>query len=239
VEGAFRQKDLKDTFEIEHRLMRQNGDISWVITRGRYLLGGEREILELIGVTIDVTAQKQAAAQLQANREEIAHLSRVALMGEIAVSLAHELTQPLTAIMSNADVGRRLLRRNPPDLQEFRQLLTDVKADVRRAGDVVHGIRRMVKKGKTVRIPINLNEVVTGILRILNPEALLNSCELKTALEPNLPMVDGDPVELQQVLVNLIVNSIEAMHRTPSDARKVLISTQCNGSDRIEVSIRD
>ncbi len=98
-----------------------------------------------------MTVQKQAALQLQLNREELAHLARVAVMGEMAVSLAHELTQPLTAIMSNADVGERLLRRQPTDLDEFRNILADIKRDVRRAGDVIHGIRRMAKKGKTVR----------------------------------------------------------------------------------------
>jgi signal transduction histidine kinase len=118
-------------------------------------------------------------------------------------------------------------------------LLADVKADVQRAGDVVHGIRRMIKKGKTVRRPINMNELVRQVMRILNPEALLNSCELKTALEPNLPTVEGDPVEIQQVLVNLVINSIEAMQYTPSEKRQVVVSSQRTSGNAIEVSVQD
>jgi len=239
VAAAFdRALERRETFEIEHRIIRRGGETGWVIMRGRCLFDGDKAV-ELIGVTIDVTQQKQADLQLQAHRQEMAHLSRLAVMGEIAVSLAHELTQPLTGIVSNADAGRRIIERRSIDRGELRELLADISADGRRAGDIVHGIRRMVKKGETIRKPVNLNELVTNVVHLVNPEASLHSCELKTLLEPNLPMIEGDPVELQQVLLNLVVNAFDAVRDLPAQSRKVVIATKGNGADAIEVSIRD
>jgi PAS domain S-box-containing protein len=229
----------QDALEIEHRIVKPGGATSWVITRGRFLHDDHGKLMELIGVTIDITAQKQAALQQQATREEMAHLTRIAAIGEIAVSLAHELTQPLTGIMGNADAGRRLLEGGSTDLRELREILVDIKTDVSRAGDVVHGIRRMGRKGRTIREPVNLNEIVKSVIGLLKPELLLHRCELKTSLEHDLPVIEGDPTELQQVLINLVVNSLDAMRQTPAHERQVAIATKWNGKDSIEASVRD
>lgn len=239
IKRAFDPGSFAQSWEIEHRLLRRGGGIRWVITRGRHVVDDKGTLLEIIGVTFDVTAQKEAAAQLQASREEVAHLSRVAMMAEISTSLAHELTQPLAAIMSNAEAGQRMLQVAQHRLHEFHSLLSDIASDASRAGEVVHGIRRMVKKTSRQRTPENLNDVVESTLRILRPEALLNSCELKAKLEPNLPVVEADPVEIQQVLVNLIINSIEATRCKPSNQRKVVITTQRKNETEIEIAVRD
>jgi C4-dicarboxylate-specific signal transduction histidine kinase len=236
---AFDSAGFPENIEIEHRLLKGSEEVRWVITRGRHVFDEKGALLEVIGVTFDVTAQKEAAAQLQASREEVAHLSRIAMMAEIATSLAHELTQPLTAIMSNAEAGQRMLEERKLNLHEFGQLLLDIRNDVSRAGEVVHGIRRMVKKTLTQRVSIDLNSLVQTTLPILRPEALLNSCELKAKLEPNLPAVEADPVGIQQVLVNLIINSIEATRHKPSGQRKVVITTQRKSETEIELGVRD
>src|SRR6266705_139267 len=133
-------------FESEHRLVLPYGKTLWVIVRGRCLEDEHRNLLELIGMTIDVSAQKRSELQLQIQREEMAHLNRVALMGEMTASVAHELNQPLTAITNNAAAARRFLERGNIDPVLLRELLQDMVADSQRAGEVIRGIRSLVRK---------------------------------------------------------------------------------------------
>src|SRR5204862_5377633 len=139
-------------FESEHRLVLPYGKTRWVIVRGRCLEDEHGSLLELIGVTIDVSAQKQSDLQLQIQREELAHLNRVALMGEMTASVAHELNQPLTAIANNAAAARRFLDRGNVDMAMLRELLQALAADSKRAGDIIHAIRSLVRKDTTSAI---------------------------------------------------------------------------------------
>jgi PAS domain S-box-containing protein len=232
-----RVRGCDESFEIEHRIAKRDGDIAWVIMRGRSLCNERGEALELIGVTIDITAQKQANLQNEMHRREMAHLSRVAVMGEMAASLAHELNQPLTGIMSNADAGLRLMSSGV--VAELSELLSDISTDARRAGDVIRGIRNMVKKGQTVRKDVSLNDVVLNVVRMVKSEAALNSCELETSMQSDLPLVQGDPIEVQQVLLNLILNAFDALRSRPLGSRQIWIATKTNGASEIEVSVRD
>ena len=154
-------------------------------------------------------------------------MSRVSSMGELTASLAHELNQPLTAIASNAAAGRRFLAQGSPELKMFEELLADVSADARRAGDIIHGIHHFVRKGEGTRRPINLNEIVREVLRLLHSDLLGRGTAVETELAPSLPAVDADPVQLQQVLLNLLMNSLEAMQSTPVAKRRIVISTKC------------
>ncbi|MEO8439675.1 MAG: PAS domain S-box protein [Spartobacteria bacterium] len=229
----------EETFEIEHRITKPDGEVRWVIIRGRSLCDEAGRVSELIGVTIDLTAQKQATLQLQALRQQMAHLSRVAVMGEMAASLAHELNQPLAGIVSNAGAGQRFIDRGDVSLRDLRELLADIGADGRRAGDVVRGIRSMVRKSEAARRPVNLNELVLNVVHMVAPEALLQSIEVKTVLEPNLAAVEVDPIQLQQVLLNLLMNAFDAMRDTPVPQRKVIISTAREGESAVRTSVRD
>lgn len=227
------------TFEFEYRLLRPDGETRWLISRGRYGYNDRGGIRELIGVAIDVTAQVKANLQLRLQREEMAHMSRVSSMGELTASLAHELNQPLTAIASNAAAGKRFLTQSPPDLPMFEELLDDVAADARRAGDIIHGIHHFVRKSEGTRHPVNLNEIVREVLRLLHSDLLGRGTAVETQLAPNLPSVDADSVQLQQVLLNLLTNSLEAMQSTAADKRRVVISTTCEANSTVTVSVRD
>ena len=226
-------------FDSEYRLVLPDGIVRWMATRGSVRLDAHGKPAQLLGISIDITARKQAELEAKQRRDELSHLSRVALIGEMSASIAHELNQPLAGIASNAGAGQRFIDRGNVDLQEIRELLTDIGADARRASDVVRGIRGMIKKEQMGRQRINLNDIVTNVVHILSSDALLHWCELKTSLDTNLPMVEADPIQIQQVLINLVVNAFEAMPETPVSTREVEINTQQNADGAVRVSVRD
>jgi two-component system, LuxR family, sensor kinase FixL len=193
----------------------------------------------VLSAVVDITARKEAELEAQRHRTEVTHLSRVALMSEMSTSLAHELNQPLSGIVSNAAAGQRFIDRGDVTLEEIREILGDIIADGRRAGDVVRGIRAMVKKGHAIRQQMNLNDVVAKVVQIVSPDAALRSCGVETALQPNLPPITGDPIQFQQVLLNLVLNAFDAMRDTPVSHRKVTIATEWNGDGAVRASVRD
>ena len=231
-------RDGKD-YESEYRLVLPDGIVRWMSTRGSIHFDSAGRASRLLGISIDITARKQAELDAQRDRAELSHLSRVALMGEMSASIAHELNQPLAGILSNAAAGQRFIDRGEVNLREIRELLGDIVADGRRASDVVRGIRGMVKKEQMARRPVDLNEVVVDALRMASPDAVLHSCQLETSLDPNLPTIHSDPVQLQQVLLNLAINAFDAMRDTPTSKRKVVITTQSNGDGTVRTSVRD
>ena len=227
-------------FESEHRLVLPYGKTRWVIVRGRCLEDEHGSLLELIGVTIDVSAQKQSGLQLQIQREELAHLNRVALMGEMTASVAHELNQPLTAIANNASAARRFLERGNIDPVLLQQLLQDMVADSQRAGEVIRGIRALVRKDKSVvRSVLNLNAVIADTLRLVSSDVLLRESVVTTEMDHNLPQVEAAPVQIQQVLLNLIMNALDAVEALPPAERRIIVTTRSLSGDSAEVAVRD
>jgi len=227
-------------FESEHRLVLPYGKTRWVIVRGRCLEDEHGSLLELIGVTIDVSAQKQSGLQLQIQREELAHLNRVALMGEMTASVAHELNQPLTAIANNAAAARRFLERGNIDPALLQQLLQDMVADSQRAGEVIRGIRALVRKDKgVVRSVLNLNAVIADTLRLVSSDVLLRESVVITEMDHNLPRVEAAPVQIQQVLLNLIMNALDAVEALPPAERRIIVTTRSLSGDSAEVAVRD
>jgi len=234
-----RALELRLPYQIEFRTQRTDGTIRWVDVRGRGYYDEAGKPLSMTGVAFDITDRKEAELAAQRNREDLGHLSRVAAMGELAASIAHELNQPLSGIVSNAAAGQRFIDRGDVDLAELRELLTDINADGRRAGDVIRGIQSMVKKRAPARERVNLNDLVMKVVQMVKPNAMLHSCEFGTFLDPGLPAVEGDPVQLQQVLLNLVINAFDAMRDTPVRSRKVAIATERNGDGTIRISVRD
>ncbi|MBV8072519.1 MAG: PAS domain S-box protein, partial [Acidobacteriaceae bacterium] len=145
----------------------------------------------VLSVIVDISVRKQAEAGARQYREELAHLSRVAIMGEIAGSLAHELNQPLTGVVNNASAGRRFIAKGRADLPKLDSLLEAIAADGHRAGEILRGIRHMVRKGEEVRGPVNLNDVINSVLRFIRSEALERQCVLGVQTDPKLPLVEA------------------------------------------------
>src|SRR6266404_8365522 len=226
-------------FESEHRLVLPYGKTRWVIVRGRCLEDEHGSLLELIGVTIDVSAQKQSDLQLQIQREEMAHLNRVALMGEMTASVAHELNQPLTAIANNAAAARRFLERGNIDPELLQQLLQDMVADSQRAGEVIRGIRALVRKEPSVHTLLDLNSVITDTVLLVSSDILNRESVVTIELDPQLPQVNAALVQIQQVLLNLIINALDAVEQLPPAERRIIVSTRSDKGDVAEVSVRD
>jgi signal transduction histidine kinase len=230
---------LHGTFESEHRLLLPYGKTRWVIMRGRCLKDEEGNLLETIGVTLDVSAQKQADLQLQHQREEMAHRNRVSLMGEMTASFAHELNQPLTAIANNASAARRFLQHGNIDPALLQQLLQDMVADSQRAGQVIRGIRSLVRKETSAHTLLNLNEVITDTVRLVSTDVLSRESVVTTELDPQLPQVSATLVQIQQVLLNLIINALDAMEGLPPAERRVIVGTRTDTRGIVEISVRD
>jgi PAS domain S-box-containing protein len=226
-------------FDSEHRLVLPYGKKRWVIVRGRCLEDEHGNLLELIGMTIDVSAQKQADLQLQIQREEMEHLNRVALMGEMTASVAHELNQPLTAIGNNAAAARRFLERGNIDPALLQELLQDMVADSQRAGEVIRGIRSLVRKDKSAHVVLNLNAVIADTLRLVSSDVVLRESVVTTEMDHNLPQVDASSVQIQQVLLNLIINALDAVEALPPAQRRIIITTRSLEGESAEVSVRD
>ena len=187
----------------------------------------------------DVTSRKQAELEAQVQRRELAHLTRVAMLGQLSGALAHELNQPLTAILSNAQAAIRLLAREPVDLAEVRDIVRDIADDDRRAGQVIQRLRAMLKKGEAKMQPLDLNELVGEVLALAHSDLITRNILVTTRLAPALPAACGDRVQLQQVLLNLLLNGCEAMSATPTGERRLLMVTGRDGSDGLQVLVSD
>jgi two-component system, LuxR family, sensor kinase FixL len=188
---------------------------------------------------MDVTAQKQAEAEARQHREEIAYLSRVAIMGEMAGSLAHELNQPLGAIVTNAGAALRFLERDSLSGEKLREVLRDIVADGRRASEVIRTIKGMGRKEEGAQQFLNLNEVIAEVLKLMRSDALVHDCTILTELHPALPKVEANLVQLQEVFLNLILNAFEALEEVPKVQRRVIIRTEGDGDGGVRAYVRD
>jgi PAS domain S-box-containing protein len=229
----------KGDYELEYRVPLRVGVIRWIGERARCLADEKRELTRLLGVSVDITQRKQAEEEAHRQRGQINLLSRVSLLGEMTTSLAHELYQPLSAIITNANAGMRSIDKGKEDPGTLREILVDVEADGRRAHDIIRNVRNTIRKTHPTVHQINLNELVTKVAHIVRPDTVAFSCEVETSLAADLPLIEGDPVQIQQVLVNLVSNALDAMRQTPPDRRKVEISTAGDGDNAVHLSVRD
>ncbi|HSB69882.1 MAG TPA: ATP-binding protein [Candidatus Methylomirabilis sp.] len=186
----------------------------------------------------DVSYRKQAELEMGRLRRELAHMSRVSMMGELTASLAHELNQPLTAIVSNASAGERFLAAPAPPLGELAEILADVAADAKRAGEVIHRLRSLLKKDITRFLPLDVNALIQEVVALTQTDALIRHHPIVLVLAPALPPVRGDRVQLQQVLLNLVLNGMEAMEAQAPAARQLRIQTRPAGP-AVRVGVQD
>ncbi len=199
------------TYVAEFRVGRAGEPARWLSASGRVEKNGAGETILFRGFSIDVTARKEAEAEAAQQRRELAHLARAGTLGALSGALAHELNQPLAAILSNAQVGSRRLAAEPPDLSEMGEILADIVEDTKRAGGIVHGMRAMFTKDATLDlVPIDVNAVITGSLSLLHGEIVARKGTVVFSPGDHLPPVRGSFVELQQVLINLVLNGLDA-----------------------------
>ena len=221
--GVFATKQVFRAFPNPNA--RKDGKVVHLETSGAPVLDAAGKLLGYRGADTDVTEQKRADLEADRLRRDLAHISRVTMLGELTASLAHELNQPLTAIVSNAYAGERYLASPAPPLEELREILVDVAADAQRAGEVIRRLRGLLKKDTAHFLPLDLNELIREVVTLTQTDALIRHQPIALALAPDLPPVQGDRVQLQQVLLNLVLNGMEAMEPQPPAERQLRIQT--------------
>jgi signal transduction histidine kinase/integral membrane sensor domain MASE1 len=224
--------------DIEFRV--QDGDdIRWISACARPVAGDDGKPAAMSGAFGDVTSRKLAEAEGDVQRQEIAHLMRVSMLGELSGGLAHELTQPLTAILSNAQAGKLLLTKGNKSLSEIGNILDDIITEDERAGEVIHRLRSLLKKGEVKHEPIDMNELIASTLRLLHSELIDRRMSVNFNNAANLPATLGDPVQLQQTLLNLLMNAMDATEHMPPARRTISVSTATTDDGGVEVHVYD
>ena len=218
---------------------RSDGSRRTVMVNGIPLRDRHGAVTGAICCLNDVTEVKQAEWEAQQQRQLLTHLTRVATLGELSGALAHELSQPLTSILTNAQAALQFLAREPTDLAEVREILKDIVDADRRAGEFIHRLRALLRREETPRQPVDLNEVMSEVLRLLHSELIAHGVTVTTHLAPGLPKVNGDPVALQQVFLNLIVNACDAMRLNEALERRIAITTSLDRDGAARVAIAD
>ena len=230
----------RDRASAEYRYSHpQRGTIwlhHWVNSLERDVNGKASHI---IGVLMDITERKQAESELHNLRVDLMHAARVATIGELSATLAHQLNQPLAAILSNAEAAIVSFERQSGDTNELGRILRDIASDADRAGEVIRRLRALLTKESRQRAPCDVNLLVQESLRIFESDLIFRNVSIETHFDPELPVVLGDAIQLQQVLLNLILNAAAAMSDPPSDNRVLSITTQKIAPDSVQVSIRD
>jgi PAS domain S-box-containing protein len=193
---------------------------------------------KILSMVRDITDRRRAELEADSHRRELAHLGRVATLGELTGALAHELSQPLTAVLNNAEAARRLVDRDPPDLEQIRAALDDIIRNDRRAGTVIDRLRSLLRKGDTVRQTIDVNDVVRETLDLAFGELLSRRVAVTRTLDDAVAPVLGDRVQLQQVVLNLVMNACDAMDGTPAADRRLVVST-ANGEGYVRLAVTD
>jgi PAS domain S-box-containing protein len=245
--AAFRRMDLEvmdtlqERFISEERVTDAQGKVRWMQTVKRPIVDRDGAANQVLGASTDITQRKKTEAELQELRAELAHVSRVSLMGELAASLAHELNQPLTAILSNARAALRFLTREPPDLTELREILEDIAEANIRAAEVIRRMRVMVKKEEQLEFAsVDLSSLIMDIVSLLHSDALMQDVRISLELEDDLPPVRGDRIQLQQVVLNVLLNAFDAVKACRPGEREVTLHAERHegGMNRVSVSDR-
>ena len=242
-EGAIKQAlQTRGEYDMEYRVQQADGTARWIHGRGH--CGGPDDGTgpKLFGVSMDVTARKQAEASAAQKRAELEHVARVATLGELTATLTHELNQPLAAILTNSYVGMRLLEADKPDLENLRSALADISDVTERAGEVISGLRAMLKRDTTAAglTDVDVNDVIRIIERIAHGDAVVNKVAVQLDLSPDVRPVKGDSIQLQQVILNLMLNAFSAMNGSGLDgARCLVVRTKSTDESNVLVEVQD
>src|SRR5436190_12134984 len=227
-------------YRSEYRAIVPDGQLRWIAGRGHVEFDGNGQPARMRGASLDITKRKQAEEQAARQRNELAHLSRVTTLGELSGSIAHELNLPLSAILSNAQAAQRILANGQTNVAEVREILNDIVSEDKRASEVIRRLRLLLKKSEVQQHSLCINQVVQDVLKLMHSDLINQKVTVDTQLAQNLTRVTVDPVQLQQVLLNLIVNACVALAGCSTPERRLLIRTGIeNGSSAVIVSVTD
>jgi PAS domain S-box-containing protein len=228
----------KQKHDYEHRLLLPDGSVKYLHVRAHRVVydSGEEEI---VGALVDVTAAKRAHEALQETQAELAHVTRVATLGELTASIAHEVNQPLTGIVTNGDACLRWLDREVPAIDEARRAVKRIISDADRATNVIRRLRDLSKKATPEMAPLDIDDVIDEAVLLVQRQALSQRVRLNLDLASGLPLVLGDRIQLQQVIINLMVNGIEAMASVTERTRELVVQSRLYEGDEVLVAVRD
>jgi PAS domain S-box-containing protein len=226
-------------YDTEYRVVRPDGSLRWISSHGMVEMDEQGGARLLRGVSLDITTRRRAELDVQQKQQEITHLARVAVMGELTGAMAHELNQPLTAILSNAQAALRYLRQQPPKLEQVRAILTDIVSEDMRAGDIIVRLRRLFDKHEIPRQTVSIDLLVADVVHILRNDLINRHVILTRDLGAAGATVDADLVQLQQVLINLIINACDATAANGKDGGMVQVCSAYGDGGMVLISVRD
>jgi PAS domain S-box-containing protein len=228
---------IREKVDFDHgfRIVHPGGEIREIHVIGHPVLGPLGDVVEYVGTVMDVTERRRAEEERQA----LAHANRITTMGQLTASIAHEVNQPIAAVVTNAQAALRWLNMQPPNAEEVRQALDRIVSNGRRAGGVIGRIRALVAKAPPLNDRLDVNEVTREVIALTRSELRSSGTSLQTQLADRLPLVQGDRIQLQQVMLNLILNAVEAMSGSSETARDLLIRTEQDGSGGVLVAVED
>jgi signal transduction histidine kinase/CheY-like chemotaxis protein len=215
-------------FDVEHRLLMPDGSVKHLRFVGRMSIN-ESGGLECMGAVADITERKLAELKMQQMHAELAHMTRVLTLGEMTASIAHEISQPLAAIVTNGNAGLRWLSLDLPDLEQTSQAIRRMIRDGKRASEVVSRMRALFKKAPSVQEPLEMNEIIREVLTLTQNELQRSVGLLRTELASDLPLVRGDKIQLQQVILNLVLNAIYAIGAVTEGPRELQLISEKTG----------
>jgi signal transduction histidine kinase len=232
-----------EPLEYETRLRHgADGEYRWFQTRATPLRDKRGRVAKWCGVATDIEDRKRAEEESDRLREleaDLAHINRVSMLGELAASIAHEVNQPLSGIVSNGSACLRFLAGDPPNVAEVREAIRDIVRDGKRAGEVIARIRAMTKRAATPRERLDLNETIQDVLALVGDEVKKKSVIIQTQFADDLSPVSADRVQLQQVILNLVMNAIEAMSSVGDRARELVMTTRNVDLEQVQVTVED
>jgi two-component system sensor kinase FixL len=226
-------------FEVEHRVQLPGTETRWVAARGRIERGAAGKPILVRGVLLDISSRRRSEAELQRLQGQIAHTSRVTMMGQLATAIAHELHQPLGAILRNAEAAELFLDHDPPDLNELRAILVDIRVDDQRAREVIDRLRTLLKRRSIESRPLAVADVLANIAALVRADAAARSIVVEIDAGLGLPQVMGDSVHLQQVLLNLVLNALDAIDCAASKKRLVTVQARHHDGEVVEIAVSD
>jgi signal transduction histidine kinase len=217
-----------EELDVEYRVVDADGGVRWVAARGR---AEKSDSQRLLGVALDVTERKAAELRAAQDRTALRHMTRVSMIGQLSAAIAHQLNQPLAAILGNAEAAQKMLGRQQVDLAELREICNDIVSEDHRASEVIRRLSDLYRRGDMKIEPVDVNALINETLDLLRTELLIRHVNPLMELAPNLPMIEGGRVQLQQVVLNLVLNAADAMSAVKDDQRKLTIRTELHDPD--------